>query len=125
MLQPTSIKSLAFRVLREMSARKLNLKPCPNLNVRLGHDAGHPASPTHDSVPLNDVDDLGLRKRMEDSVRRFEQPYARLFPLIGLRVWTPEGPGRLLSVFARCCEVHPEGTEKTIRVRPEEVRLIQ
>ena len=32
--------------------------------------------------------------------RRFGQPYAKLFPLIGRKVRTPAGPGTLLQVFA-------------------------
>lgn len=35
-----------------------------------------------------------------DSERRFGQPHARLFPLLGRKVRTPAGPGTLLQVFA-------------------------
>jgi hypothetical protein len=35
-----------------------------------------------------------------DGVRRFDQPHARLFPLLGRKVRTPSGPGTLLQVFA-------------------------
>jgi hypothetical protein len=35
-----------------------------------------------------------------DSVRRFRQPHARLFPFLGRAVATPQGPGKLLGVFA-------------------------
>jgi hypothetical protein len=35
-----------------------------------------------------------------DTVRRFGQSHARLFPFIGRKVRTPEGPGTLLQVFA-------------------------
>jgi hypothetical protein len=69
--------------------------------------------------------DSDLRERMEASARQFEQPHARLFPLIGKRVWTPEGEGTLLSVFATRCEVLLDGTQKVIRVLPGEVCVIQ
>ena len=35
-----------------------------------------------------------------DALRRFGQPHARLFPFLGRKVWTPEGAGTLLQVFA-------------------------
>jgi hypothetical protein len=57
--------------------------------------------------------------------RQFGQTHARLFPLIGRRVSTPQGVGVLLSVYAELCEVHSDGSERTIRVRSEDVRLIQ
>ena len=60
-----------------------------------------------------------------DAERRFGQPHARLFSLIGKRVWTPSGAGELLSVFAEQCEILPEGTTKTIRVCTADVRPIQ
>jgi len=65
-----------------------------------------------------------LLNRMTESERQFGQRHARLFPLIGMRVWTPQGPGKLLSVFATGCEVHPDGSGKSIRVRSEEVQLL-
>jgi hypothetical protein len=35
-----------------------------------------------------------------EATRRFGQPHARLFPLIGRKVRTPVGPGTLIQVFA-------------------------
>ena len=35
-----------------------------------------------------------------EAERRFSQPHARLFSLLGRKVWTPEGPGTLLQAFA-------------------------
>jgi hypothetical protein len=35
-----------------------------------------------------------------EAARRFGQPHAKLFPLIGRKVRTPSGPGTLLQVFA-------------------------
>ena len=36
----------------------------------------------------------------QDTLGRFRQPHAKLFPFIGRKVRTPEGPGTLLQVFA-------------------------
>jgi hypothetical protein len=35
-----------------------------------------------------------------DAERRFAQPHAKLFPFLGRKVRTPDGPGTLLQVFA-------------------------
>jgi hypothetical protein len=65
-----------------------------------------------------------VRDRMEASARQFEQPHAYLFPLIGKRVATPRGPGRLITVFEQRCEVVLDvGTERITCFRPEEVGL--
>jgi hypothetical protein len=77
------------------------------------------------SEPPGNPSDSGLRKSMQSSKRRFGQPHARLFPLIGQRVWTPQGVGKLLAVFAARCEVHPDRNEGTIRVRTDDVEPIQ
>ncbi|SRR5581483_1012074 len=61
----------------------------------------------------------------EVRAQRFGQSHARLFPFIRKRVWTPYGPGLLLSAYAEQCEILPDGTTKTIRVRSEDVRPIQ
>jgi hypothetical protein len=58
-----------------------------------------------------------------EAERRFGQPHAKLFPYIRKRVWTPTGPGTLLSAFAEQCEILPEGATKTVRA--EDVRPIQ
>jgi hypothetical protein len=92
----------------------------------LGTELSKPNSESpDDTIPNPDLKKHSVREQMEDSLRQFGHPHAQLFPLIGKRVWTSQGTGKLLSVFATRCEVHPEGTHKTIRVRPEEVRLIQ
>lgn len=41
-----------------------------------------------------------LPRESSAGVRRFGQPHARLFPLIGRKVRTPGGQGTLLQVFA-------------------------
>lgn len=40
-----------------------------------------------------------------DSVRRFGQPRAILFPLLGKRVESPKGPGKLVRVFEKSAGV--------------------
>jgi hypothetical protein len=35
-----------------------------------------------------------------EAARRFMQPHAKLFPFIGRKVRTPDGPGTLIQVFA-------------------------
>ena len=76
-------------------------------------------------APSDETCEGDLRERMEASALRFGQPRARLFPLIDTRVWTPQGAGKLLSVFMDRCEVHPDGAERTVCVRPDEVLPIQ
>ncbi len=82
------------------------------------------ATQSSDKEQAENPGDSDLRKRMEASVKQFGQRHAWLFPLIGKRVWTPQGTGKLLSVFAKRCEVHPDRNDKTIRVRTQEVQLI-
>ena len=60
-----------------------------------------------------------------EAVERFGQAHARLFPFIGKRIWTPDGAGELLSVFAEQCEILLDGSLRTARVLPEDVRPIQ
>jgi hypothetical protein len=57
--------------------------------------------------------------------RLFAQEHARLFPLLAKRVWTPQGAGILLSTFADQCEIQPDGANRTVRVRTEDVKPIQ
>jgi hypothetical protein len=49
----------------------------------------HGASPEGSSWPTASL----------DAERRFGQPHAKLFPFIGRKVRTPDGPGTLLQVF--------------------------
>jgi hypothetical protein len=76
------------------------------------------------------MDSEEIERRMAESVKKFHQPYARLFPFIGWWVRTPLGEGRLLAVFASAAEVHPSGTnangkpKDTFRVQPENVEPI-
>jgi hypothetical protein len=65
--------------------------------------------------------DQGLRQAMRESAEKFEGLYAALFPLIGKEVRTPHGTGRLLTVFARQCEIRLDGTDRIYCVPPSEV----
>ncbi len=57
-----------------------------------------------------------------DAERRLGQPHARLFPFIGRKVRTPEGPGTLLQVFAdRCTVVLDSELSKCARFAPGEI----
>jgi hypothetical protein len=49
---------------------------------------------------------------------RFGQSHALLFPLVGKRVSTPCGPGRLETVYAKRCEVVLDSEPKKIAVFP-------
>jgi hypothetical protein len=40
-----------------------------------------------------------------DAEQRFGQPHAKLFPFIGRKVRTPQGPGTLLQAFAEAATV--------------------
>jgi hypothetical protein len=55
---------------------------------------------------------------------KFSQPHAHLFPLLGKRVLTPMGTGKLEQVFARECAVKLDGEGGLVRVPPDEVSLI-
>ncbi len=66
-----------------------------------------------------------LWERMAESEARFGSPHAGLFPLIGRRVWTPDGAGVLLTVFGDGCEIRPDPKAGVVRVRTEDVRPIQ
>jgi len=69
--------------------------------------------------------DYLLERESRLAERRFGQPHARLFPFVGKQVWTPEGKGKLLSVYAETCEVLPEGATRTMRVNTGNVKVIQ
>jgi hypothetical protein len=76
-------------------------------------------------APVAPADEADWPPESLDAERQWGQPHALLFPLIGKRVWTPMGIGVLLTAFAECCEVLPDGSEKTVRVKPQDVRIIQ
>ena len=57
-----------------------------------------------------------------DSEKRFGEPHAKLFPLLGKRVWTSHGSGILWRVFADSAGVALESDSKKVTfVKPEEV----
>ena len=55
--------------------------------------------------------------------RKFCVPAAKLYPLLNHLVLTPEGPGKLLSVFQDRVEVHLQGESETCRFRPEQIAV--
>lgn len=68
--------------------------------------------------------DPGLRERMAASVRQFGLPHACLFPLIGKKVATPGGAGRLITVFSQRCEVALDAApERIVCFRPNDIGL--
>jgi len=50
-----------------------------------------------------------------DCMRRFGSPQARLYPFIGRRVATPDGPGLLLQVLNQVCAVRLDRTPERVR----------
>jgi hypothetical protein len=61
--------------------------------------AAEPKSGSADQVPVSDPRGAWPPESLE-AERRLGHPHARLFPFIGRKVRTPEGPGTLLQVFA-------------------------
>lgn len=60
-----------------------------------------------------------------DAERRFCQPHARLFPLLGRKVRTPGGPGTLLQVFAnRVTVLLDSELSKCVFFRPAEIEPV-
>ena len=57
------------------------------------------------------------------SQTRFGVPSAKLYPLLGHLVLTPEGVGRLLQVFDDRVRVLFKGETKTREFRPEEIAI--
>jgi hypothetical protein len=77
-----------------------------------------------ESVKLDELACSDVRDRMEASATQFGQPHACLFPLIGKRVATPRGIGRLITVFRQRCEVILDAEpERAACFRPDEVGL--
>ena len=77
------------------------------------------------------VDVLKRRKReamikllMHESERKFNLPSARLYPLIGYSVVTPEGQGVLHQVFSDQVRVLLEGESKTRVFPPDQIAVV-
>ena len=66
-----------------------------------------------------------LENRLAESLcaeRRFGQPHAKLFPFIGRKVRTPEGPGTLIQVYAdRVIVLLDADRDRCARFAPQEV----
>src|SRR5216110_653511 len=90
-----SIKSLAFQVLRESALRKRRSKDCPNAISAVGQQSIGVEALKRPACTLSP----DLVERIERSAKQFPGPHARLFPLLGKKVWTFKGPGILLQVF--------------------------
>ncbi len=60
-----------------------------------------------------------------EAERRFGQAHARLFPFISKRVWTPQGPGVLLTAYADRCEIQLDSVGVIVRVEVDNVKVIQ
>jgi len=60
-----------------------------------------------------------------DAEGRFAQPHAKLFPFLGRKVWTPQGPGTLIQVFAdRCTVLLDLEVSKCARFAPAEIEPV-
>jgi len=112
-----SIKSLAFQVLRESALRKRRSKDCPNAISAVGQQSAGVEALKSPACTLSP----DLVERMEQSAKQFAQPHARLFPLLGKKVWTTRGSGILLQVFATRCQVQLEGQQSSIYASPEQI----
>ncbi len=56
-----------------------------------------------------------------EAQRKFGEPSARLYPLIGLRVRTPRGTGKLLQVFVDRAAVLIDGENQVSSLAPVDV----
>lgn len=89
--------------------------------ARNQHQESRPAAPA--SVIVESVSPQPGRwsKESLDCERRFDRPYAKLFPLIGGTVWTPLGVGILEQVFADRAAVTMPGSRKMTFLSPDRV----
>lgn len=92
-----------------------------------GLDMTDPIPKPKAAAPARPVTPLDLAADYE---RRFGQSHARLFPWLGRRVQTPDGPGVLIQVFAgRACldlgDVASDGTRRVRFYAPGEIEGIQ
>lgn len=82
-----SLKALALRRLAEINGRDVE------------RDTSGTSCPTA-PLPWDTEWDTSWPPDCLDAARRFGRPEARLYPLIGGRVSTPRGAGRLLQILA-------------------------
>jgi hypothetical protein len=111
----TDIKTLAFRVLERtrLVPRTLPVESCDGTPGKATNDAGSRSRKTH-----------VLSQEQADYRKRFGCSHAILFPLIGKRVLTPRGLGRLETVYAARCEVILESDpEKIVVFSPTQIGL--
>lgn len=107
MAEAVSLKDLAFKALGQRGG---SVKSVPCASPAVGHPespseaAGEAAAqPVRPAIPLPSLVTEGAETRWPaeslDTERRFRHPPAKLFPFIGRKVRTPEGPGTLIQVF--------------------------
>lgn len=91
-------------ILSELQARQVELAVVGDrLRFRPASAVPEPlleALRAHKAEVMDLVELRSWPEASKDAVRRFGKPCARLYPFIGQRVQTPDGPGRLLQVFA-------------------------
>lgn len=77
------------------------------------------------SVPNASSEETHVGQQNRPAQNRFAQPHADLFPLLGRKVRTPQGPGTLLQVFAeRTTVLLDSDLNKCSWFRPEEISEI-
>jgi hypothetical protein len=97
-----------------VDGNRLYLKPRHALDDELLH-----------SIAQHKAQILQAVRQSAETVHRFGQPHARLFPFINRRVWTPEGMGTLFTAYAQHCEVVLDSTGQVARMAAETVWPIQ
>ena len=91
------IKSLAFKVLE----RTRIVPPCVSSGTTNGTEAKNSEIRVDRSYWTSDH----CLEVQRSSIEKYGHSHAILFPLIGKRVSTPRGSGRLETVYAKRCEV--------------------
>jgi hypothetical protein len=94
-------------------------------NPSVGPSLTNSQQGSSEGVSLGERGCCEVHDRMDSRARQFGQSHAYLFPLIGKRVVTPRGPGRLETVFAQRCEVVLDAEPGLMTCfRPEEIGLV-
>lgn len=108
----------ALGVVVMLDERDLVLRPRSRLTPELVEQLR-----AHKSELLDLVELQGWPEESRDAVRRFGCSCARLYPFLGGKILTPEGPGRLLQVVGeRVTVVLDTDPDRTRFFLPSEVR---
>lgn len=111
----TDIKTLAFKVL-ERTRHVPSIHSIKTCDGTLSNDTNDAVSGLRETHVLS--------REQTDYRERFGCAHAILFPLIGKRVSTPRGLGRLETVYAGRCEVILESDpEKIVVFSPTQIGL--